>query len=455
MTRSGWRLETRLAWRLAALMLAAIAMAALAVTWLAVATARSLDDDALQVEARALARHLTAGPNGQPRLDLPAEMQRAFHRSDDESLYVVTDAANHPLLASDPRGEALLVPFLPSHPGVFRAPSNARHPDGMVGALVAAGPWRFVIAQGREQGEVLANTLLEHLLASGLTALVPIGLATVLVGIVTVRRGLRPLREVSAAAASINPAQPGVRLPETRLPGEIQPLVAAMNAALARLETALDGQRRFVGDAAHALRTPLAVLTARLDASSGGPDLPGLRQDAGRMARLVDQMLKMARVESVPLDVSQALKLRQVAVEVISLLAPAAIRRRIELVLTEAGPALPVLGNHAALVIALTNLIENALAYAPAGSAVEVVVACPATIRVLDHGPGVPHAERGQIFSRFQRGTSAAAGGAGLGLAIVAEIAGAHGGRAWMEARPGGGSIFVLELAAAPPGPVA
>jgi len=90
------RLEYRLAWRLAAIMLAAIVVAALVVAWRSVDTARSLDDAALASEARALARHLTTGLDGRPVLDLPASMRTAFRQSDDDNLFLVTDAANHP-----------------------------------------------------------------------------------------------------------------------------------------------------------------------------------------------------------------------------------------------------------------------------------------------------------------------------------------------------------------------
>ncbi len=146
------------------------------------------------------------------------------------------------------------------------------------------------------------------------------------------RHGLRPLRAVSAAAAAIGPSRPGARLSVDRLPNEAKPLVEAMNAALTRLEAALAGQRRFVGAAAHALRTPLAVLTARLDAMAGDAHIAPLRRDVDRMARLVDQMLKMARLEAIPLDVSQPVMLHEVAVEAISLLAPVALSRGVELV---------------------------------------------------------------------------------------------------------------------------
>lgn len=446
MNRQGWRLEARIAWRLALVMLTALGAVALVIIWQAVATARSMDDAALEVEARTLAGYLRAGPDGAPVLNLPLSLAASFRRSDDDSLFLVTDAANQLQLSSKPRTASLITPFLPSRPGLFRTPPDPRHPHGMVGAMVHAGPWRLAVAYGREQGEALANSMLPDLLTSSLTALVPISLVTVLIGFATVRFGLRPLREVSAAAAAISPTQPGARLSPARLPAEVQPLVEAMNAALARLETALAAQRRFVGEAAHTLRTPLAVLTARLDALPDLPAAAALSQDVTRMSRLVDQMLKLARIESVPLDTAQPVQLRQVAVEAISLLAPLAVRREVELVLAETVPSQDLVGNHAILVIALINLVENALLHAPAHSAVEVLIDRPYRIAVLDRGPGVPPQEQEQIFARFARGTGAQHAGAGLGLAIVAEIAAAHHGRVWLEPRPGGGAAFYLEL---------
>ncbi|MGH7153727.1 MAG: sensor histidine kinase [Acetobacteraceae bacterium] len=97
--------------------------------------------------------------------------------------------------------------------------------------------------------------------------------------------------------------------------------------------------------------------------------------------------------------------------------------------------------------IAVQNLVENAIKHAPPGTAVEVAVSPPARLVVLDRGPGVPEAERGRIFERFQRGREHGGDGAGLGLAIVAEIAAAHGGSVQAVAREHGGACFILELA--------
>jgi signal transduction histidine kinase len=439
-------LARRLAWRLALVVIAAVALAATAVGWRSVVAVRSLDDTALQDQARALATHIAAGPDGRPQLDLPTSLSQAFRSSHGDNVFLVTTAAGAVLSSSEPAAQSELADMLPASPGLFRVPPSERHPDGMVGYALSKSPWTVVVAQGREQSEVLVRGVVAELLSTGLVLLIAIGTMAVLIGVWTVRQGLRPVRAASAAAATIGPTRPGARLPESDLPAEIAPLVSAVNQALTRLESALAAQRRFVGEAAHTLRTPLAVLMARLDGLQETAGAACLRQDADRMARLVGQMLQMARIDGLPLAMNECVDLHAVAVEAISALAPLAINRGLDLALAGA-PAGPIRGNHAALVIAVQNLIENALSHAPPNSTVEVELTARNTIRVLDRGPGVPEAERAAIFQRFRRGrVPAGTIGAGLGLAIVAEIAAAHGGSAHVTARESGGAVFELDL---------
>jgi signal transduction histidine kinase len=446
-TKRAWSLSVRLGWRLAAVMLVAILLAAAAVAWRALATVHELDDSALQNQAWLIASRLPASREGIGRVTLPEDVVAPFRASDGDNVFMVYQG-DRLLTASDPSAETHLAPLLP-HPfasGFFRLPAMPKHEHGMIGLIAKTGPWHVVVLQGREQTTVLLDSLMENFLVGSVWLLLPIGLATILVGVLTLRQGLQPLRQVSAAAALINPAQPGARLPAAELPAEIVPLVRVMNEALTRLEQALDAQRRFVGEAAHALRTPLAVLTARLDMLDEQPGVAALRRDTDRMGRLVGQLLNMARLEELPLDVTQWLDLRAVAVDAITGLVPLALRDNVDLALCEAPPVPPVRGNHAALVLAVTNLIENALSHAPPGSAVEVAITPPATITVLDRGPGVPQDLRERIFGRFERGPAPREGGAGLGLAIVAGIAAAHGGTVRATERAGGGAAFVLAL---------
>jgi signal transduction histidine kinase len=444
-----WSLTARLAWRLSALMTGAILLAAASVAWRTIATLSELDDSALQQQVGVVARSLPpeAG-NGGP-VTLPDSIVAPFRSSDGDNLFLVFGPGRTLLATSDPVQAAQAAVFLPRpfRKGFFRIPLLAGHPHGMVGfALPERKRW-VVVLQGREQTSVLADSLLASFLGDTLWLLLPIGLGSVLVSVFTLRRGLRPLLRASAAASAVGAARPGVRLPAAGLPREVTPLVDAVNEALTRLEQTIATQRRFMAEAAHGLRTPLAVLTARLDALGDAPQAEALRHDADRMARLVAQLLRMARLDSLPLDVAEDVSLHEVAVEAIADLAPLGLRRGVDLALlgTAGGQ---VFGNRAALVLAVTNLIENAIAYAPAGSAVEVALVAPGTITVRDSGPGIAPEHRERILRPFERGPAAADGGAGLGLAIVSRIAAAHGGSVRIESPAGGGCAFVFQVSA-------
>ena len=443
--RPPWRLTRRLAFRLSAMMVVAMALAAGVVAWRTLLTIRELDDVALQDQARLVAGQLSLDPGGGARLDLPPHIAAGFQDPDAASLFLVLDGAGKVLFTSDPAGAAALLPYLPHRAeGFFRVPPAAALPDGLLAALITSGPWRIVVGQAHEQREVLVASLLREFAFSALWLLAPMGAAVVLIAVFTTLHALKPLRAAAAAASRIAPDRPGQRLPAQGLPSELVPLVGTVNAALDRLERALAAQRRFVGEAAHALRTPLAVLTARIDALEE-PEATALRQDCDRMARLVTQMLTMARLEGAPLARDDRVDLRAVAAEAVAALAPLAIGRGVELALLEGKAPAAFAGNHAALVLAVENLIDNAIAFSPAGGTVEVALEAPCAISVADHGPGVAESERQVIFARFHSGRR---GGAGLGLAIVAEIAAAHGGGVAVEDRPGGGAVFRLSLPA-------
>lgn len=449
MTPRPWSLAARLGWRLGAVMLLTVALAAVAVAWRAIKTVHDLDDFALQGQVRMIVANLPPAFDGSDAITLPDDLVARFRSSDGDNLFMVYYDGRL-VATSDVALAAMVAPLLthPPHSGFVHVRGLAGHERGMVGLLTELGPWRVVVLQGREQTNALVGSLMDNFGLAAVWLLLPIGGAMILVGVLTLRQGLRPVREVSTAAALVGPSHPGARLPVASLPREIAPLVQAANEALTRMEQALVTQRHFMADAAHALRTPLAVLTARLDMLDEQPGVATLRHDADRVARMVGQLLRMGHLEGLPLDVTQPVDLRAVAVEAISGLVPLGLQGRIEIALTGCASPVPVRGNHAALALALTNLIENALAHAPPGSAVEVSVTPSATISVSDRGPGVPVLLRERIFKRFERGPASREGGAGLGLAIVAEIATAHGATVRVAPRDGGGAAFVLSLPA-------
>ncbi|WP_454767110.1 sensor histidine kinase [Cupriavidus campinensis] len=270
-----------------------------------------------------------------------------------------------------------------------------------------------------------------------------------------VGRGLRPLREIAGEvrARDANTLAP---LALREMPDEIAPLSDALNQLLARLAHAIDTQRAFVADAAHALRTPLAALqlqaqlVERADSAQARQDaVRQLRQGLERLTHLVAQLLTLARQEpgAAP-PPHEPVDLRALAAGVVAEMSQAAIDRDIDLGLEseEAGdhgvPAM-VRGDADALRILLTNLVDNALSYIAAGGRVDVrVAALPGAggvaLAVTDNGPGIAEAERARVFDRFYRVPEAPTGGSGLGLAIVAEIVQSHGARVVLEdAAPG------------------
>lgn len=264
-----------------------------------------------------------------------------------------------------------------------------------------------------------------------------------------VGRGLRPLREI-AEEVGARDAATLAPLATRAMPAEVAPLSEALNQLLARLAQAIDTQRAFVADAAHALRTPLAALQlqAQLVERADGAEarqeaVARLRQGLERLTHLVNQLLTLARQEpgATP-PPHEAVDLRALAGTVVADLTQAAIDRDIDLGLDADPGELTVKGDADALRILLTNLIDNALRYIPRGGRVDVHLrraeAGGVELAVSDNGPGIPADERARVFDRFYRLADAPTGGSGLGLAIVAEIAQAHGARVALEdAAPG------------------
>ncbi|HEX7124150.1 MAG TPA: HAMP domain-containing sensor histidine kinase [Thermodesulfobacteriota bacterium] len=441
-------IEGRLAWRLTAIFTVAIVLAVAGFFWKVASTNDTLLDRALQDQASDIARHLAVHPDGTSVLDLPAPLAEAYGRRDGAFAYVVYDPRGRPVHASAGDAPAL---FESHHPlerdrTFFRIGPQAGRGDPMFGYVVEAqGGYRIAVAQGWFHDDVLADSLVEEFMEVGLLWMAPVVAIALWVGVMTIRTSLAPVVRLSEQAARIGPETLDARLPEGGLPREVRPLVSAVNHALSRLQAGLDRERRFMAEAAHELRTPLAVLTARID-SLDGPASDGLRRDAARLNRLAEQLLRAGRLDAGPLDVSQPVDLRQIAVEALGALAPLAIREGRALGLTgEPGPVW-VRGNRPALLVAIENLLENALVHTPAPGGVEVEVSADGTVRVKDEGPGVPPADREAIFRRFVRGKDAKPGGAGLGLAIVMETARAHGGSVTVADRPGGGAVFEMRL---------
>ncbi len=248
--------------------------------------------------------------------------------------------------------------------------------------------------------------------------------------------GLRPLRRIAEDLRQRRPDALEPLASGQRAPLEIVPLVQALDALLARLAQTLDSQRRFIADAAHELRTPLTALYLQAELARRGTDadraaaLEALRAGLERIRHLVEQLLAMARLDATPPPtVLEAVELRALARDVVAEQAAIAAARDLDLGLLP-GATVSVAGNPAELRTLLSNLVDNALRYTPAGGQIDVGIDREGTVAVLsvrDTGPGIAPAERARVFDRFYRGAAGTrAPGSGLGLAIVQHIASRH-----------------------------
>jgi two-component system, OmpR family, sensor kinase len=327
-------------------------------------------------------------------------------------------------------------------------PQNAQL--GFTTVATDNGPWRVfsTLAAGQVVQIAQPMSARRELAASmALRTIVPLLAVLPFLAILiwfTIARGLKPLDKVAAAVARRSPAllEP---LPERDLPREVQPLVGALNNLLSRLRHTLDAQRAFVADAAHELRTPLTAvhLQAQLAerASTEAERATALTELKGgleRATRLVEQLMTLAREEPGVADAPlTAVDLAALAREVVADLAPLAGAKGIDLGLSSTA-ASTVRGDTEALRTLISNLVDNAIRYTPAGGNVDVAVsdAGDVALVVRDNGPGIPVEDRERVFDRFYRGSGArGVRGSGLGLAIVKRIAERH--RAEVELGPG------------------
>ncbi len=268
-------------------------------------------------------------------------------------------------------------------------------------------------------------------------------LVAVLAAAVLTRRGLRPLSHLAGAAGEIErTADPSQRLPEPVAADEIGQLTGVLNRMLASLEHARAGERRFLADASHELRTPVTTLLGNVEyAARHGADpevLDDLRRDAARLARLVDDLLVLERA-AVAAQESAPVELDELARDAVSAHDGRVRAGRLEPVLVQA--------EEAALRRVLENLIENALVHGPPEGEVEVTVSRRgnrALLMVRDQGLGPDPANRERLFERFWRGPEASERpGSGLGLSIAAAIVERHGGKIDVK-----GPVFTIELPA-------
>lgn len=305
------------------------------------------------------------------------------------------------------------------------------------------------------------NTLAGDILLAMVAPQVALAAIASLLSWLGVSRGLKPLTDLAKQIESRdqNNLSP---VPQEGLPREARVLAARINELLARVGSAIQAQKRFVTDAAHQLRTPLAAVTLQVERAERAPDtatqreaLGALHRSVERAGRMAQQLLSLARTdpEAIRTVALEPLDLAALARRVGEEWIPQALRQEIDFGLIAPPAPVIITGDARLLGELLSNLIDNAIRYSGAGRSVSVIVESEPkpTLSVQDDGPGIPEDERVKIFERFYRVEGSSVDGCGLGLAIVEEIARLHSSTVEVSPGPHGrGSRFTVAFGTQP-----
>lgn len=320
------------------------------------------------------------------------------------------------------------------------------------------------VAETLDKRAHLANEIIKGVILPQFIIL-PIVLALVWFALA---RGLSPLAELQQRIRARRPDDLSP-IDATQVPEEISPLVGSLNDMLGRLSQTIDMQKRFIADAAHQMKTPLAgmrmqseLALRQLDPGEIHRSLEQLAKSSESATRLVNQLLALARAENQPHTglAFEQVDLNALARDTVQDWVQASFSYRIDLGFEASDAQVAIEGNAIMLRELLSNLIDNALRYTPAGGSVTVRVridAQQAILEVEDTGPGIAPAERAHVFERFYRILGSSASGSGLGLAIVREIVQQHGAEVDVFSNPRGfarklpGSLFRVTF---PPPPI-
>jgi signal transduction histidine kinase len=394
---------------------------------------------------------------GEWHLTLPQVLASRFDPAYGRAFYAVRDGSGRAVLSSMDQVQGDVPMVLPNsdleEPATFRLRRGGMVLRGVsIPVEVAGTPLIVQVADNVSHPDVVTDDLSADFLARVSWVILPVFVALAAVCFGTLHLCMRPIQLLSRRAAGLSGAGIGERLPEDETPDEIRPLVRAMNAALDRAERAFAAQRHFTAEAAHQMRTPLAVLKAHAELIQDRRTGALLDNDVAALERIVDQLLTLAEIDAAEIaPAGPPVDLRALAEAAVEFLDPLAAKQGVELVLDTPAEAVPVDGHEEPLYQAILNLLQNAIDHSPAAGKVRVSVALPGTVEVADQGPGVPPQQRELVFRRFWRSRGERATrrrGAGLGLAIVQRVADLHRGSILVEDAPGGGALFRLRLPA-------
>ncbi|MDA9480109.1 histidine kinase [Bradyrhizobium sp. CCBAU 65884] len=428
-----------LIWRIVFLHILAVAVVAiflpLVLFWLLNSEIDQLHRDAMRAQAEVLAERIVVQPGGLLTFNLPDSLKGLYSEAYGRYQYDIRDADGRLLFSSHRRSAATAAP---------------RSSESISGAAVTRDidgkTVRIQVAEDLAHRDVIIDDIVSNFFRRVGWITIPILLVLLATDIIIFRRAIAPLWKASEEASNIGPARTDIRLPTEQIPREILPLVTAVNQALDRLEGGFRVQRQFTADAAHQLRTPLAILRTRIETLDDRAARHALHADIETMSRLVAQLLEIAELDTLVLDPGETADLRAVCAEVVASIAPFAIAQHKDIALRGTDAPVRIHGNAEMLQRAVFNLAENAIKFTAKDTTVDVEVREDGSVRVRDSGPGIAEAERELIFQRFWRADRRRSDGAGLGLSIVRAVADDHAATIAVENLPGGGAEFTLRF---------
>lgn len=437
-----WRLIGHIAIMQAAMLalLGVLILVALGSLWRAGVLGNDYEGSAIDVLTDAVER----GTDGGLKLNATPDLVRL--RSENADLwFIVRDSQGHRLAEGTVPAELASVEAALDHIGDARLGSqvgDAVPPVGVVRWVdTRAGKLQMLTAaKGRVSVHKVIATAQPLFLNVVLPIIALMTIATFLGTPFVVRRAMAGLGQASDDAERIDIDRSGLRLSMDDVPAEVIPFVKAVNNALDRLDKGYERHKRFLTDAAHELRTPIAILTTRISSLPAGPERTRLLEDATRLTVLTGQLLDLQRLDQqdaplVPVD------LVGIAERVVLDLAPLAFTAGYEMSFEPEVECVTVAGDQTALERALSNLVQNAIDHGSRRGTIMVRVARAGWIDVCDEGEGIPLAEREQVFEPFYR-LKQGGRGAGLGLDLVQKIMRLHGGQAEVAIGPSKGACM-------------
>lgn len=425
--------------------LLAIAVAAAGLYLRFEATMRSYREETLQSEAHLISRLIG---QAQPGAAIQATIDQILRSQDANGIYTLSDKSNH-VIASSNSSSTPIWAIDPSKSEEFFVRADRTLEEALYGITVRTTYLSqlayFQIAF--PQPDMFFDSILADFVLDIGWIWLPFVIGLILLNLLIVKSAIRPLRRAVVQAEAIGPHRSDQLLDEQGLPSEVRTLVASVNRAIVRMNGALDAQSNFIADASHELRTPLAVLKAHAEILPTSEAVADIQDEIDSLARLVDQLLDSARLDAIEDSPSESVDLLKLSRDVAEQLAPSAVLDGKAIELSSAHERIWACSKRDYLFRALRNVVENALRHTPVGTSVRIEVTTPATIAVIDHGPGIPKAIRERIFDRFWQGKrDRSGGGAGLGMHIVGRTVEAMQGQVRIADAEGGGAVIILEL---------